>query len=584
MSQRAPDTLCIQFMVVFILKFTVSTFPQKTVQHSANPDQFLALFPHRFDYIWAEHSNPGEKPQWRTESRHPLSDRLIGQGAYLYGVRFGTQTQYCVLDIDAGSPYHPERDPFAISRMVAALEGLGMVSYVACTSSYSNGLHLYFPFEQSQSSWKLAIAVSTSLQNSGFKVRPGQLEVFPDPKPYSVDGKPTLFNAHRLPLQMGSYVVDQDFQPIWSSQESFVRQWKFAQTQNRVQPKALDQILKQVKRECYRVSTKAEKFVNDLNAEIELGWTGYGQTNYLLGRITMREYIFRHILTGGKPLEGTALVEAIVNIAQALPGYAQWCRHQHEIHHRAEEWAQCIENSHYFHYGDAAGKFKAKSSNPDPKDSELETAIAQTPSWNQQQSTGARERIRGAIAALLEQSRLPANATARFHALVSYGIGGGTLYRHRDLWHPNYLTLDVVEIPPHPPTTNAEEWDCCEAASHSQPLTSLFLPDGGNAAPVSSSDDSLICPTEEGRNTEQSTLPKKRTAHHLSAIQAAQRAAIQIASRQQQQIKQQAGHARQVARMQQFLDSGDPILVAEAIAWAQANPDVLVERREGIGD
>lgn len=32
---------------------------------------------------------------------------------------------------------------------------------------------------------------------------------------------------------------------------------------------------------------------------------------------------------------------------------------------------------------------------------------------------------------------------------------------------------------------------------------------------------------------------------------------------------------RQVARMQQFLGSGDPILIAEAMAWAEINPGVL---------
>ena len=48
---------------------------------------FLALWPNRFDYIFASHPEPGKKPDWQTESRHPLGDRLIQQGAYLYGIR-----------------------------------------------------------------------------------------------------------------------------------------------------------------------------------------------------------------------------------------------------------------------------------------------------------------------------------------------------------------------------------------------------------------------------------------------------------------------------------------------------------------
>jgi len=566
---------------------------------------FLALFPHRFDYIWANYPNPGEPVEWRTESRHPLSDRLIQQSAYLYGVRFASQTQYCLLDIDVGSPYHPNQDPFAISRIVAALNPIGLVHYVACTSSYSGGIHLYFPFEQLQSSWKLAVVLSILLENAGFKVRPGQLEVFPDPKPYQVNGKLSLFNAHRLPLQVGSYLVDAEFQPIWSTHEIFVHQWYLARNRNDIDEKFLSKILRQIKRERYLVSTKAEKFINDLNADIEVGWTGYGQTNYLLGRIAMREYVFRHVLSGGKPLEGTALTEAIVNIAQALPGYTEWCRHRHEIYHRAEEWSRCIERSHYFHYGDAVGKFKAKLADTALVDSELELALEQTPSWNQHQSVSARERIRRAIATLLNQGALPVNTTARFHALVRCGIGGGTLYRHRDLWHPNYFGVEAAQsttdkpsannefsndefpnlvqlhhnIPPDPPTSMMTgEWDR-NAASHSPNLTSLFLEPGRNPLSDSGLSDSWTDLKLSGGNNAgywDASLGMKHIIPHLETTEVLQQAPIRLTAQQQQQLKEQASRARQAARMQQFFDSGDPILMAEAIAWAKVNPGLLL--------
>lgn len=570
---------------------SLAASPQAGFQHFLNSEHFLALFPHRFDYIWAEYSNPDEKVEWRTESRHPLSDRLIQQSSYLYGVRFGAETNYCLLDIDIGSLYHPKQDPLAISRIVAALEPLGLVSYIACTSSYSNGLHLYFPFQQAQSSWKLAIAVSTLLENAGFKIKPGQLEVFPDPKPYSVNGRPSLFNAHRLPLQIGSYLVNEEFQPIWSTQQSFLQLWRFAQTRNDLETSVIRRVLKQAKRHQYAVSTKAEKFINDLNAEIELGWTDYGQTNYLLGRITMREYIFHHVLAGGKPLEGDALVNVIVDVARSLPGYSEYCRHRHEIEHRAEEWARCIENSHYFHYGDAAGKFSAKSDNAKSISPDLDVAIAKAPTWNQQQSESARDRIRHAIAQLLEQEALPANATSRFHALVSYGIGGGTLYNHRDLWHPNHLVISPqpVENSPYSPTSNMNRaGDCFEEASPAHSSTSLFPGAGSNHSDDKGFGDLALQNNEAGRNSflaqsasnDASALSQdisyvQQVLFEIKAAQEARQAAVQIAYEQQQHIKRQASETRHIARMQQFLDSGDPILMAEAIAWAQVNPGVL---------
>lgn len=398
-------------------------------------NQFLALFPHRYDFIWAEHANPGSTIEWKTERRYPLCDRQIVQGSFLYGVRFGAKTNYVLLDIDAGSLYHPRRDPFAIQRMIDALEPLGLVSYLACTSSYSGGIHLYLPFDESQSSWQLSIALSTLLENAGFILKPGQLELFPNPKPYRHDGTFSLFNAHRLPLQIGSYLLNSDFQPIWGNQTTFVQHWAFMRSRNLINAAAIKRVLRQFKRQPFYLSGKADKYLNDLNAEIEVGWTGFGQTNRLLGRIAMRAYVFHHVIAGGRPLSGQALVDEIVRVAKSLPGYEDWCRHQHEIEHRAKEWARCVEASRYFHYGDVHGKYKAQ-----PQVSE--SRIKELPNWNQQQAESAREKIRNAIADLLDKQSLPSAATERFKKLLQYRIGGGSLYRHKDLWHPQFLSLE----------------------------------------------------------------------------------------------------------------------------------------------
>jgi hypothetical protein len=563
-------------------------------------NKFLALFPHRFDYIWADHPDLDTPVGWKTESRHPLSDRLIHQGAFLYGVRFSAETNYCLLDIDADSVYHPKHDPFAISRIATALEPLGLVRYLACTSSYSDGLHLYFPFQQTQSSWQVAIALACLLENAGFKLQPGQLETFPNPKPYATDGSLSLFNAHRLPMQMGSYLLDQSFQPIWSDCHIFVKQWQLVQQHNEIDQKTLKQILKQAKRKHFGISGKAEKFINDLNAEIELGWTGVGQTNRLLGRITMRAYIFHHVFSGGKPLEGESLVNEIVEIARSLPGYLEWCQHQHEIEHRAEEWACCIENSHYFHFGD-----QLKQSKSEIQDPELTAAIDQSPSWNQRRSAATRDRIRRAIADLLEKENLPARPTARFQSLLQYGIGGASLYRHRDLWHPEYFEMgsnDIefnqgfqnqinppMENPPDPPTFKTDsQLDCVRDASNWLSPPSLLSTSDGDNPPGLVSSDCTIPNTFLGDSNPSVSSGYSSDSKLLSGVEylqqalfdiQAQQSAIQEATRltsaQHQQIRSEAADRRQIDRMQKFLDSGDPILVAEAMSWAQVNSGIL---------
>jgi hypothetical protein len=92
-----------------------------------------------------------------------------------------------------------------------------------------------------------------------------------------------------------------------------------------------------------------------------------------------------------------------------------------------------IEQSHYFHYG--TGKPNRDTSSTAP-------ITTTEPGWNQQQQTEARERIRQAVADLLEKGTLPVGITDRFDALITYGISGSTLYRHRNLWHSRHLQLD----------------------------------------------------------------------------------------------------------------------------------------------
>jgi hypothetical protein len=517
-----------------------------SVQERDNP--FLALFPHRYDYIWSVHPNPGAKPEWQTETRHPLSDRAIQQGSHLYGVRFGSETNYAMLDVDIGSRYHPRQDPFGIDRLLLTLEPLGFVSNLTIQSSHSGGLHLYFPFEQAQASWKIALAISTLLENAGFKPYPGQLEIFPNPKPYATDRQPGLFSAHRLPLQMGSYLLDQDYQPIAYSQNRFVEQWNYCIHRNDLDKKQLDQLIKQIKRRCFKLSGKADKFLNDLNAEIELGWTGYGQTNRLLGRIAMRTYVFHHTLHGGEPLAGDQLVEEIIKVAKSLPGYQDWCQHQHEIIHRAAEWGRCVEKSHsYFPYGT-----KAISQS---KDNET----TQKTSYNQQRAEDTRTRIKAAIADLLNQSALPIKATERFKRLLNYGIGGGSLYRHKDLWHPNFLNSHNLTIDPIK--------DCHNAANLLEVIDGNSNPTNTSSNSYMGSKDVLVGNTFSVVNS----VPSYENIDPSVWLDIREAATSEVL-----QNTFDPDIVYSVDQMQQQLYTDDPILVAEAWAWAQQHPDIPI--------
>ncbi len=533
---------------------------------------FLQLFPHRYDYIQAPHPQPGSTPSWQTERRYPLSDRLIEQGAQLYGVRFGAETNYVMLDIDRQSAYHPAKDRGeSIRHIIAALEPLGIVQAIPLCSSYRKGIHLYLPFARAQKCRSLAIAIQALLEHAGFKVAAGQLELFPDVKPFIPHSKPQLYAAHRLPLQAGSYILNESWEPIYSSPDEFVRLWKFCQHRNTVTAKAIRQVSKLYQRKHYRISAKAGQFLNDLDAEIEMGWTSHGQTNRILGRIAMREYVFGHIRTKGTPLEGDDLVRRIVEVAVNLPGHTRWCRHQHEIYKRAAEWTRAVETSRYFHYG---ARSSTVSTIPNAGSSEDTT---QTLSWNEKQQSGARERIRRAIAQMLDSNTLPSGATARYQALTKqHHISGATLYKHRDLWHPSKLRIEEIDA------TNQEDTALVENPSTPPQLNSAgaaifkdYAPNAQSLLPAIGCNQ----PHSKSLGDDQQTLSAAGcnfSTEQLTIFQQVQSAALQEAIQNQNHIKQ-AQIQQYRARIRGYLQSDDPILVAEAIAYLRVNPRLLDE-------
>ena len=534
-------------------------------------EDFLALFPHRYDFIYAPHPDPKKQPDWHSEDRYPLSDRQILKGEYLYGVRFKKETRYCLLDIDRGSEYHPARSPLAIQKLLETLEPLGITDHIICTSSNSKGLHIYLPISKAFNSWKLAKAISTALEQVGFKLKQGQLEIFPNPRAYNTDETPSLFNAHRLPLQMGSYILNlnQDFLPISISHTHFVRMWKFCQRRNVLSKRRIKALIKQSKQLSYKLSNKAAKFLSDLNTEIEEGWTDHGQTNRLLGRITMRSFIFNHITEGGEPLYGQKLIDKIVDVAQALPGYKDWCRHTHEIKERAAEWTRCIESSHYFPYGTAKGKYK-----------ELKTDKAiKPPDWNQTKAQETQAKIISAVNDLREKNSLPEKATARFKALLKYSIGGASLYRYRQLWHPIELKSTEEESGLHNP--DVEVASAGGASDLNNPTSLLLLDDSNSPADNVLSDPEVEETEAEGNNSVDSAQAvRDRIKQQLAAVQKARKQALNNLV----PAVAVANHRRAVQRMREFLLSGEPILLKEAGQWLLKQTPVVREELVEEGD
>ena len=186
----------------------------------------------------------------------------------------------------------------------------------------------------------------------------------------------------------------------------------------------------------------------------------------------MRSFIFGHVLYAQEPLTGQSLIDDIVKTARSLPGFKDFCGHQHDLEKKAKEWQRSIEDSRYFPYGlkQAAKAIKVEDSGP---------------SWNERQEKSARQRIQETVIALCQQNKLPETTTKRFKLLcVAARTSGGTLYDHQDLWHPEYLSERqrlAMATPPDPPVLcTREDNSCAEGAELLPARTSLLVAAGCN--------------------------------------------------------------------------------------------------------
>ena len=379
-------------------------------------------------YLWncirAELPNDATaKPAWQTITKYELRPRVLWNdwqdANTLIGVRFGHETTYGLLDIDAGSDYCSAA---AIAQIQGALETIGITRTVLIRSSWSGGLHLYLPLPEVVNTFNLAVALHECLKAQGFRLKAGQLEVFPNIKAYGI--KTFIdYNAHRLPLQpaSGSCLLDDDLNPIGNSLARFFWLWDGAASHQ-----DMDELRHAIKigRDNHRKKPKrrnhpVESWRQDLDTEITEGWTAHGQTNHLLKTIACYGRVF-------EGLHGQDLIDYTLRIAINCPGYEQYCRHQHEIERKVTTWARAVEN-YYWPLGTTPTRDTASPSNN----------LVQ---FNRQQSEDAQSRIKAVFDQMEQAGELPEQITARASAIAQVArVSQQTLYKYLALWHPMYL-------------------------------------------------------------------------------------------------------------------------------------------------
>lgn len=420
--------------------------------------RYVQYFWHPWSAIVAPVPAFVSKPAWRTIDYYLQPSQLwkLHQNSQqLVGVRFGSNTRYAIIDLDAGGDYHNLE---SIKRIKSALEDIGIVDIIPIQSSFSGGYHLIITFTTLQPTFNLACALEYALRDAGFIPRKGHLEIFPNAKPWG-ENCIINYNAIRSPMQPGSgaLLLDDDLQPISDSVSVFLDQCDhIARRQNLTKLKyACQKARKRHKKEQYRkkASANVEEWRANWEEIITTGWTGFGQTNTLLQILVGYGIVFLD-------LKGEALVKYAVETATAAPGYTQYCRHQHEIEKRVRDWVNCtIRHQWYTPYASYPDRPLGTFGNTFAEviaviQKKIKTKDNVIPfDWrkhqSEQRSQQAQRRIKRVVETIEWFAGLPKGAKARGKQICDeckrqFGksLSLQTLHKYKHLWHPQWYITD----------------------------------------------------------------------------------------------------------------------------------------------
>jgi hypothetical protein len=327
----------------------VSTFPQNAAPQTAAT---VALAPpsiperdytNLFYQLWLAH--PSWSPiiltanGWITvkgsgQKQVPLTLKTLEsyyRRGHIIGKRFGQLTNYLMLDLDINSPFHPDHGGFRT--ILLTMERLGLCRYLIVRSSTSGGIHLYFPLPEPVNSWQLASTAHSALTADGIQIAGGICELFPNKKAFNAE-----HNGHRLPLQNGSFLLDEDFCPISNLKADFVTRWETAAAHqdNETLTLALSSTV-------YALPSTAVELPPARTTHVlpPIAWTRFGQSNDVMRELA--NYGDRY--AGHK--NSTDLAAWIKAVAPQLPGYQTFASPKSKQDIEVGTWPKRWAESHF---------------------------------------------------------------------------------------------------------------------------------------------------------------------------------------------------------------------------------------------
>lgn len=374
-----------------------------------------------FAYLWMSLEGETEDttaPNWRTIRNYPLRPRSLWakwqDPAVLVGVRFGSETEYALIDIDKGSKF---LSLTGINAIRDALATIGIVRTIVIRSSWSGGIHLYCPLPAKVATFDLACAIKYALAAQEIHLEAGQVESFPNVKAFAKGwlGQFSEYNGHRLPLQPGGggVILNSDLQPAGAELRTFFAQWDFCAAAQDLDllTEAMSQGRDSHRKKPKQRNHPLDEWRRDWELDINEGWTAHGQTNSLLKTMAGYGRVFLR-------LEGEDLHDFVVTTATQSPGFEDFCGHHYDIGRKAISWCRAAER-YYWPLGSEAKRDKAAFD------------------FNSERSLDAQSRIKAAFEHLVQQAEWPELITQQLKKLAELARASfATLYKYAHLWRP----------------------------------------------------------------------------------------------------------------------------------------------------
>tara|TARA_B100000674_G_scaffold488072_1_gene499567 strand:+ start:75 stop:1382 length:1308 start_codon:yes stop_codon:yes gene_type:complete len=95
-------------------------------------------------------------------------------------VSFPSRTMWACIDIDTVGKYHPQNNPKGVDRIKDAMADIGLVEALEFQSSFSTGIHLYYPLPTAVKTWDLACSLAHACRAKKLDVSGGNLELRPN--------------------------------------------------------------------------------------------------------------------------------------------------------------------------------------------------------------------------------------------------------------------------------------------------------------------------------------------------------------------------------------------------------------------